>query len=203
MSATDSPSSPRAAITEDSFPVSLILARDEVQVGRWRAPSWRVLGVLAGAPSGVEDAADTSTHRGEAPGDAPAASPSCRHVLSEEGQPAYLWSGFTLRLYRDSTESYWHNLLGRQPSLFIICRTDEETGEFEPCAVSANYDEAGAYMEADDTVLSAPIPPEIYRWIEEYVVKYFRPVERKVRKRRDWWLEEKDHDAGPKVGRSS
>jgi len=187
MSASDQTASATPSITEDKFPVSLVLARDEVQVGRWRAPSWRVLGVVAGAAS------EPGGSEGEA---------AARHILSEDGQPAYLWSGFTLQLYRDSTESYWHNLLGRQPSLFVICRADE-AGELEPWAVSANYDEAGAYMEADDTVLSASMPPEIYRWIEQYVVKYFRPVERKVRKRRDWWLEDKENDSGPKLGRSS
>lgn len=191
MSASDQTANADSAnnpsISEDKYPVSLILARDEVQVGRWRAPSWRVLGIVPGAA-------------GEAEG--PQGEVTARHILSEDGQPAHLWSGFTLQLYRDSTESYWHNLLGRQPSLFVICRPDE-SGELEPWTVSANYDEAGAYMEADDTVLSAPMPPAIYRWIEEYVVKYFRPVERKVRKRRDWWLEEKDNDAGPKLGRSS
>lgn len=186
MSATQPPS-----ITEDEFPVSVILAREEVQVGRWTAPRWRALGVVAGTPPGEEGA---SVH---AAGGAESGAPHARQVVAEDGQVAHLWRGFTLRLYPDSTESYWHNLLGRQPSLFVICRPNEDD-ELEPCAVSANYDEAGAYMEADDTVLSVPMPPEIYRWIEEYVVRYFRPVERKVRKRKDWWSEISGNDAGPR-----
>lgn len=180
------------SVTEETFPVSVILARDEVQVGRWRAPRWRALGVVAGA------SCDTDAGGSELSGDAwtrrhPDLSLRSRQVAAEDGQVARLWSGFTLRLYRDSTESYWHNLLGRQPKLFVICRPDD-SGELEPCAISANYDEAGAYMEADDTVLSVPMPPEIYRWIEQYVVKYFRPVERKARKRKDWTLETKRHE---------
>ena len=65
----------------------------------------------------------------------------------------------SIYLFRDAAESYWYNLVGREPSLCVVCRPGNDI-ELEPFAVTANYDEAGAYMEADDTVFSAPLPPE-------------------------------------------
>ena len=88
-------------------------------------------------------------------------------------------------LYRDGAESYWHNLVGQHPSLFVICRADGK-GEIAPFAVTADYDEAGAHMEADDTVFAVPIPPEIHRWIEEYVIANCHPTPPVKRQRKRW-----------------
>ena len=86
---------------------------------------------------------------------------------------------------RDAAESYWHTLVGRRPSLYVACRGDLD-GAMKPCTVSADYDEAGAYMEADDTVFAVPIPPEVYRWLEAFVLRHYRPAPPRKRRRADW-----------------
>ena len=106
-------------------------------------------------------------------------------VLVREEGDQYLWRGYRLNLYLDSCESYWHNLTGELPSLFVIC-TETEKGGMQPLIVTADGLEASASTEGDDKVFRAPIPPDIYRCIEKFVVENFVPRERKKRKRRSW-----------------
>jgi len=159
----------RSGVEETRFPVSVLMAHEQITMGQWSVPRWRVVGVVAGEP----DAGDQSEEG--------------RLVHDEDGKQEYLWSGFEIRLYRDATESYWLNLVGQQPSLFVVCREDQTDGRCDPIVVTANYDEAGAYMEADATVMSAPMPPEVYRWLEHYVVEHFQPAEGKSRRREPWF----------------
>lgn len=102
-----------------------------------------------------------------------------------------LWTGFRLEFHRDGGESYWHTLVGEQQELFVVCQDDED-GEFTPILVTADYDEAMAYQEADDTVLSAPMPEKIYLALERFVLENYTPVEKKRRKRKQWHGGEQD-----------
>lgn len=86
-----------------------------------------------------------------------------------------------MRLHRDEAESYYWNLMAAQPQLFVICR--ERDAEPEPFLVTASHDEAGAYMESDEVVFSVPMPPEIYRAVEAFVIEHYVPTPRKKRKR--------------------
>lgn len=144
------------------------MTRRPVGSGLWATTQNQASAVLAGE------------HTVAGQGGAPVA------MTSEQEQ--WLWPGFFVCLYRDSAESYWYNVVGQQPSLFVICRPDED-GELQPHVVSANYDEAGAYMEADDTVFSVPMPPEVFRWLEAFVQEYYRPQPSGKRKRKDWMQE--------------
>ena len=155
------------------FPVSLVMQRRMKQNGPWSYPHWTVLGAVAGQAS--------ATQREQ----------RRRLRLGRDGAEEGIWSGLRLALYRDAAESYWYNLVGRQPSLFVVCRPDPD-GEAAPCVVTADYDEAGAYMEADDAVHAVPMPPEIHRWLEEYVMTHYRPAPPKKRRRKSW-TEEDDH----------
>ncbi len=160
------------SLSPTQFPVSVIMQRQQIQHGRWRVPRWELLGLVAGETIAAQENKKTL-------------------VRSDQSGEQYLWSGFTVQLYKDSAESYWYNLVGKHPSLFVICRPDDD-GEPAPFAVSANYDEAGAYMEADDTVFSAPMPPEVYQWLERYVLEHYVPQTPRKRKRKNWVEEEKD-----------
>jgi len=113
------------------------------------------------------------------------------------GREQYLYGGQELRLYPDATESYWYNLAGRSPSLFVVLREGDD-GIPEPFVVTANHDEAGAYMEADGTVAAVPMPADIHQWLERYVAENFRPQERKHRKR-EKWTEETDRGGRPRT----
>ncbi len=101
----------------------------------------------------------------------------------------FLWTGFELNFYRDGGESYWHTLVGEQQEVFAVCQDDEDD-ELAPILVTADYDEAMAYQEADDTVLSTPMPPVIYQTLERFVLENYTPEQKKRRKRKDW------HSAG-------
>lgn len=97
----------------------------------------------------------------------------------------FLWTGFVLTFYRDGGESYWHTLVGEQQEIFVVCQEDEDD-EMAPVLVTADYDEAMAYQEADDLVLSTPMPPVIYQTLERFVLENYAPEKRTKRKRKDW-----------------
>jgi hypothetical protein len=56
--------------------------------------------------------------------------------------------------------------------------------------VTASYGEAASYSEVDENVYAVPIPPEIYLWIEAYVLEHYVPEKRRKRKRDDWKQDE-------------
>lgn len=158
-----------------TFPVSVMLERREIQRSGWSVPHWELLGVVSGQPG--------------------AASASGPQVVRDEDQRVQiLWGGLTLELYKDESENYWHNLMAGQPLIFVVCRPpeDDESNEYEmrPALVSVNGDDASAHTEAEDLVLSAPMPAEIYRWVEAFVLEHFQPGPRKVRKRKNWTEDE-------------
>lgn len=161
-----SPEGVSAVPANDRFPVSFILERPLAPHPEGQTPELRLLGFVGGQAFATGE-------------------PSARTVRADEHSEQLLCTGYELRLYRDSAESYWYNLVGEHPSLFLVCRIDGD-GDLQPYRATANYDEAGAHMEADDLVLSAPMPPEIYRWLEAFVMEHFRPTAPRKRKRENW-----------------
>ncbi|MGB7933313.1 MAG: DUF3305 domain-containing protein [Gammaproteobacteria bacterium] len=152
--------------TDARFPLSAVMECSRSKRGPWRLPVWRLIGFVAGQAM---------------TGDTPQRLP----VHTSEGQTQWLWTGLSVALFRDSAESYWYNLVGRRPSLFLVCREEAEGG-LAPFTVTANYDEAGAHMEADDLVFSAPIPPELHLQLEAFVMQYYQPQRPEKRKRVNW-----------------
>lgn len=145
--------------------VSVIMERRQGRQGPWPFTRWQALGVTLSAQQSAQ---------------APR-----RSLVRDDGESRqYLWSGFPLTLHKDGTESYWYNLVGKQPSLFVICRRDGD--DMRPITISADYDEAGAYMETEGEVFPAPMPPDIYQWLEHYTMDNYQPGERKQRKRKKW-----------------
>jgi hypothetical protein len=142
------------------------MGRSTVAGRGWSVPSWRVVGVVAGA-------------------DLPGREAYGRPVHSGDGEEHFLWGGLQLELYRDAAESYWVNLTGRQPSLFVLC-TEDEQSMVTPRLVTADQNEACSGVEGDDRVFAAPIPPEVYRRIEAFVVAHHVPQEKRKRRRKDW-----------------
>ncbi len=148
------------------FPVVILLEKQRRKHGQWSYTAWEVTGVVTG-----KEVADRKTGR--------------VLVHSDDKTEQYLYAGYWLRLYKDAAHSYWDNLLGQKPSLFVICR-EAEDGELVPFMVTADHDEAAAHMEVDDTVFSVPIPPELYHWVERFVVAFHKPAEQRKRKRKNW-----------------
>jgi hypothetical protein len=149
-----------------SLPVAVVMARKTVTGKGWQVPSWRVVGVVAGAELAVQQARGTP-------------------IREDETEAHFLWGGFSVDLFRDAVASYWANLTGRQPSLFVLCSEDEQ-GRLVPKSVTADQDEASSGVEVNDRVFSAPIPPEVYQHLEAFVVAHHLPEEKRKRKRSDW-----------------
>jgi hypothetical protein len=158
--------SQESAFAAGRVPISIILECRRLERGRWSFTDWQVVGAVAGQRFAGDEL-------------------KCALVHSEGRSQQYLWSGLYLTLYKDSAESYWHNLVGKQPSLFVIC-APRGGYEMAPLMVSADYGEAAAFMETDAKVFATPIPPEIYRWLEDYVLNNYVPQEPKRRQRQKW-----------------
>jgi hypothetical protein len=159
-----------------AIPVAVIMSRRMSTHRQWSYPDWRLDGVVAGAVAAAE--------------------PLRQRVHTDQGVDEFVWPGFVLRLYKDSAESYWYNLVGTTPSLFVVCRENAD-GDLEPCLVTADHDEAGAHMEADDTVFSTPMPPEIHQRLERYVMDHYKPEPPRKRRRENW----KEEAIGPRTGK--
>lgn len=153
--------------SDSQFPVSVVMERRPRQRSQWQFIEWKAAGVLTGAE-----------HVSTTPG---------RSVIHEDEESRrVLWTGFMVRLVKDGAESYWSNLMGEQPSLFVVCRRDEGSDEPEPFMVTVNYDDIIGYQEVDDDVYRLPMPPDIHQWVERYVVNNYIPRQTKKRKRADW-----------------
>lgn len=143
--------------------VSVITERRKITNNRWLTERWQVIGVIT-AEAAYE------------------AERTCQLIHRDETGEQYLWSGFGLVLRRDEAESYYYNLLGQQPSVFVICRGGDGD-ELAPFLTLASHYEAEAYMEAGAPVFAVSMPPEIYRRVEAFVVHHYVPEEKKGRKR--------------------
>lgn len=160
-----------------SIPVGILLERRLARVGRWTQPQWDIAAIVGGRDVAAEERRFTL-------------------VADAQEQRQYLFSGLTLRLYKDACESYWYNLMSDAPRLFVVCFEQEEDErpldekgralEVLPVLVTASQDEAGAHMESDDHVYSVPMPMKIHQWLEQFVVEHYTPEQKKKRKRRNW-----------------
>lgn len=149
-----------------SVPVAVVLERWIDPAKRWGYPTWRVHGVLTG--EGLTGLSGDSV------------------VEVDEHTCRFIFTGYTMDLYRDGSEGYWYNLLSDQPYLFVVCEGEYGAREIRPMLVTANQDEANGHMESDDMVLSLPMPAEITDLLEHYVTSHYRPEIKRKRKRRDW-----------------
>jgi hypothetical protein len=146
----------------DRIPLAVLLVREERHMDRWRVARWQARGVVAGSAGGT----------------------GRRLLRCDDHVQEWLVGGLELCLHRDEAEGYWFNLSGERPRLFVVCRA-EPGGAPAPFLVTADGEEAAAYEEGDDQVFSVPMPPEVYRVVERYVLTHFRPAPRHKRKRVD------------------
>lgn len=149
-----------------SFPVSVIMERRRISGNRWITESWHALGVTVGDLSG--------------PG-------SGEPRLLVEGPRAaqYLWTGLRVELFPDEAESYYHNLTVDSPGCYVLARTQDD-GMPRPVLVTLSFDAGQAYQEGGETVYSVPLPPELYRAAEAFVLAHYVPEKRRKRERQDW-----------------
>ena len=148
------------------FPVAVIMQRVPSSVSTWSDYQWSAVGITV-APNQVSEVQE----------------PQLIHALADTFH--YLYSGFEVTLHLDECESYYHNLMSPAPRCYIVTRLDEHDVPV-PFQVSMSFDEAHAYQECDEEVYAVDIPPELYRWVESYVLANYVATKRKKRKRDDW-----------------
>ncbi|MFK7860124.1 MAG: DUF3305 domain-containing protein [Granulosicoccus sp.] len=162
-----------------AIPATVILERRMITRSFWSLPSWYLHTVAIGEH--LIASGSLSSGNGTAAGQ------------SENGD-LFAWSGFEVMLYKDACERYWHALIGDKPLVYVICRDDADEVDgananaltLQPITVTVDYDDASASAETDSPVLSAPIPSELYRYMERFVLTHYQPQEFKKRKRRNW-----------------
>ncbi len=136
-----------------SYPLSIVMSRQWRQYGKWRLPHWELVALLP------------------QPGASESATVSYRRVQTEHGDEHFVWSGLWLDLFRDGLQSYYQNLIGKQPSLFVLCRDDDVETGMAPVTISANFADAEAHMETDGVVLSTPLVAPFSNRLAEYILK--------------------------------
>ena len=111
-------------------------------------------------------------------------------VIEQGDIKQLVYSGMKVRVHLDECESYYHNLMSPEPGCFIIAREEDadgnDTGVPIPFLVSLSFDEAHAYLEGDATIYSVPMPPELYLWVEAYIIENYAAEKRYKRKRTNW-----------------
>jgi hypothetical protein len=151
----------------DSFPVAVLMQRSPAQDNTWIDYVWEAVGITVGGHT---------RHATENP----------MLVHEEGGVSQFLYSDLKVSLFRDQCESYYHNMMSPKPGCYIVTRMEEDEEAPVPFLVTMSFDEAHAYLEGDSEIFAVEIPPELYRWIEAYVIANYVAVKRKKRKRQDW-----------------
>lgn len=147
-----------------SFSASVIMQQSPSD-SPWADHRWEAIGVSAGGSGDSE--------------------PAVILINENEGVKRFLNSGFTLHLYVDECESYYHNLMSPTPRCYIVADPDEN-GVPIPFLISLSFDEAHAYLEGEEVVYAVDIPPEFYRWCEAFVLQHYVPEKKVKRKLKDW-----------------
>lgn len=100
-------------------------------------------------------------------------------VRSGPNGDLHLWRGFRIRLHPAQAEDYALNLGSERPEVFVIARFDPERG-VEPLEVTVSLDQAQnldstELRPSNEVVLSAPMPAEVGRWMEEFITVHYQP----------------------------
>lgn len=145
----------------ESFPVTVIM-RARAGTTRWASEQWDALGVVVGERGGGG--------RDE----------------RRDGVRLVYHDGLRVRLYVDEAEGYYHNLMSPRPGCYVVAGIDERDGGPTPFLVTMSFDQANAYLEGGEEVFPVPIPPELYKWTEAFVLRHYAPRKKHKRKRDDW-----------------
>ncbi len=100
-----------------------------------------------------------------------------RLVAEDSGRARWLHPGFDVTLRQDEAEGYFLNVSTGEPRFFVMWQMDGDRAI--PHTVSASYNEASTWMDAGDDVDPVMMPPELVRWLGDYVRDNYRPEPKK------------------------
>jgi len=149
----------------DFMPVSVVMQKKPSN-SEWVDYSYKAIGVLMGKENDERE---------------------MKLIYQQDGVEHYLFSGLKLQLHLDECESYYHNLMSPQPGCFVVADEVDDADEMPaPYLVSLSFDEVHAYLEGDEQVYAIDIPPELYQWVEAYILTHYVASKRTKRKLKDW-----------------
>jgi hypothetical protein len=141
------------------FDLSVVM--EKIATGnRWQSEKWQLAGVLPPME-----------------GDTPLV------LIRREGLTQVRHPGFAVELYPDEAEGYFLNVVAPDPRVFVAWRLDEAGLEARPHLVTLSYNEAARWMDAQETVESVAIPPDMLAILREWVQAHYKPPEKKQRVR--------------------
>lgn len=146
---------------ESVLPVSVIVGRDALPEGE----RWHILGVVIGQRFASNEIR------------------SLRMRSVPEGD-TYMWMGYELRLRKASVEDYALNVNSPTPTVFVVATRTAEG--LQPLQVTVSLGDAQNLdatdlRSVDETVHRAAMPPEVFRWLERFVLDHYVPRKRKHR----------------------
>jgi hypothetical protein len=159
-----------AAATRPSLDVAVLMRRERLHgpSSHWQPWRWTLDAVVP---------------------DEPAFGPVPRLLRDEAGAQSWLHPGFQVELYRDEVEGYYLNATTPAPCWFVLWRM-EEAGILapeptpRPVVVTLSYNEAGRWLDAQETVEQVAAPPEVLEWLRAFIEAHY-VAEPKRRKRPD------------------
>ena len=119
--------------------------------------------------------------------DEPAFGTAPRLLHDDDGAQRWLHPGCKVELFRDEAEGYHLNVTTPAPCWFVLWRMEEEPHLADepiplPVVVSLSYNEAGRWLDAQETVEQVPAPPEVVEWVRAFAAEHY-VIEPKRRKR--------------------
>jgi hypothetical protein len=98
------------------------------------------------------------------------------HPLAGAAGDTRLITGLKLELSRDENEGYFENWLAPEPKLFVLWHVNGD--EPLPVAASVSYAEGTRMLDSGDAAEGVPMPPEVHRWLGQYLQENYRPRRR-------------------------
>ena len=163
---------PKKSPSAATFRLSIIIECQHKIFNGWPTTQWNLLSILSDE-------------------DGPESLEGPIELRSAKDNAQFMWKGLQLPLYLDAAEGYWYNFLSEVPYAFVIFEMDSVDDDEVPfpILITASQDEAGAHLETDYLVLSAPFPTDVRDKIEEFIVNNYEPRTKKKRKRKNWFEE--------------
>ena len=147
----------------ESLIVAVVVQRREI-ASRWQTHQWQTLAVLADRPY-------------------PFTKPVC--VSTPPENTRWCHTGLEVRLHSEESEGYFLNCSAPTPCWFVMSRLEPIGAEevMTPRSVTLSYNEAARLMDGGEQVDTVALPAEIVERLQAFVDAYYRPVEKRKRKK--------------------
>ncbi|HZQ60076.1 MAG TPA: DUF3305 domain-containing protein [Casimicrobiaceae bacterium] len=147
-----------------------VIMRKSVLTHRWASERWEPVAV---EPRPMSDAARVV------------------RVPDTAGHEQWAFEGKVIELHRTEGEGYFLNLVAPEPKVFVMWRMLEPEAmtpggpAAAPFLVSVSYNEAARLLDGGEQVDGVPMPVEIRRWVEPFMLAHYKPEPRRKVRRRD------------------